>query len=225
MTPFPDITLIIGTDASGKDHVANILANMIKEKGGSYEKRKRFLTGKVTTRTSSSGKSGFELFLEKAFISLYPYFSILLPPMLNLLLQKDLAKFKQSDKKLIIIGHNCLRGLAFHWGHRYKNTSTIPVSEGLRKNLQKMCNLTGLHTIVLDVDDHIRRERIIERQSCGEADNFDMYMAANSTRSERIESCLVWLAEKHLRGQLIENNDLPEEELRRLLLSGFAEKT
>lgn len=221
----PNTTLIIGTDAAGKDHVANILATMISEEGGTFEKRKRYLTGKLTRENTSTAKSNFELFLEKGFVNLYPYFGFLLPRLTTQLLQHDINKFRQSDKKLIIIGHNCLRGLAFHWGQRYTDNTRLPVFAALEKTLGTMRRLPGLHTIVLDVDDEIRKKRIGQRRERGEADIFDEYMAADSQRSERIESVLVWLARTYLGGQLIVNNDLPENELRRLLLRGFSGKT
>lgn len=217
----PEITLILGTDAAGKDHVANILTRMIAEKGGDVEKRQRFLCGKVTTASSSVGKSYFELLLELMFLALYPYLGLPLLTMLTYLLKRDCLRFKQSPKKLVIVGHNCLRGLAFHWGRKLRKGEEITVPPALSSALAEMSAIPGFHVVVLDVDDEIRQKRIRHRAKHGEADNFDRYMARDSLRSEGIESTLVWLAREYLNGQLIENNDLPEQELRRLLFQGF----
>lgn len=217
----PDVVLIMGTDAAGKDHVANIVAKMITEAGGAVEKRKRFLTGKVTRKASSTDKHPFELYLERVFLLLHPSLGFLLPTALNLLLKYDLNSFSRPDKKLIIVGHNCLRGLAFHWGHACAGTDQIRVPPGLQATLARMRSLAGLHPLVLDVDDRIRKARIRTRLALGEADYFDRYMAENSARAERIEAVLVWLTLEYLNGQLIENNDLSEVELRKHIAAGF----
>ena len=46
-------------------------------------------------------------------------------------------------------------------------------------------------------------------------------MAGNAKRSERIEEVLVWLTTRDLGGRLIRNNDLDEQQLRRLIVDGF----
>lgn len=222
LTTIPDIVLIIGTDAAGKDHIANIVAKMISEAGGSVEKRKRFLSGKVTREASSTNKSKVDLFLERSFLRLYPYLGKLLPLALDIVLKRDLNHFKYPGEKLVVVGHNCLRGLAFHWGHRHDGTGQIRMPSGLQATLKKMRSLKGLHVLVLDVDDEVRKKRIEQRAALGEADYFDLYMAENSERSERIESVLVWLTQEYLNGQLIENNDLAETDIRSLLQEGFS---
>lgn len=218
----PDVVLIIGTDAAGKDHVANIVAEMISESGGVVEKRKRFLSGRVTREASSTNKSPVELILEKIFLRLYPYLGNLLPNVLNVLLKRDLDKFRQPDKKLIIVGHNCLRGLAFHWGHRSTGTERIRVPEGLQATLGRMRSLAGFYSLVLGVDDQVREARIRARYVHGEADYFDRYMVDDPERSRQIDGVLVWLTQKYLNGQFIENNDLSEADLRMRIREGFA---
>ena len=52
----PDVILLVGTDASGKDHIANLLVEMIEEAGGQVEKRKQYLTGKHAQEESGSHK-------------------------------------------------------------------------------------------------------------------------------------------------------------------------
>jgi len=221
---FPQIVLIIGTDASGKDHIAAIVEKMIREAGGEVEKRKRFLAGRRTLRQSSAAKSWFELCLERGFLFCFPYLGWMLPWFAALLLRRDLRKLRLPSGKLVIVGHNCLRGLAFYWGHRYASVENIRISAKLEEVLVKMGKLPGLHTLVLDVDDSLRQSRIKAREMCGQADFFDRYLAMHQEKSERIESMLVWLCKHYLNAQLIENNDLGEAELRRLIAAGFSGK-
>ncbi|WP_163336327.1 hypothetical protein [Desulfopila sp. IMCC35008] len=218
----PFTILIVGTDASGKDHVANVVTGMIDSMGGTVEKRKRYLSGRRTSEESSTEKRVSELFLEKSFLTLYPLFSFLMPWCMNVLLKKDLARFNSPGQNCVVIGHNCLRGLAFYWGHRYTTTTQITMSPALKSTLARLNSLHGLHTIVLDVDDGLRRERIAKRELLGEADYFDRYMAENGKLSERIESFLVWLTVNYLGATLIENNNLSDRELRTAVMAGIA---
>ena len=217
----PDTIVIVGTDAAGKDHVANIIASMIMEAGGKVEKCKRYLAGKVTEEASSTEKSCLELIAEWGFLKLFPFIGRLLPPVLHFLLKRDLCRFRRPVKKLVVIGHNCLRGFAFYWGHAHMKTCQVNISGSLRETFAAMRSLPGLHMIVLDVEDDVRRARLEMRASCGKIDNFDRYMAADTERSERIEHFLVWLCREQLGARLIENNDLNKQELRKLLIQGF----
>jgi len=63
----------------------------------------------------------------------------------------------------------------------------------------------------------IRHHRIAHRAKHGNIDNFDRYMAQDTIRSERIESFLVWLAKNYLDAEIIENNDLNDAELAKLI--------
>lgn len=218
----PFTILIVGTDASGKDHVANVVTRMVDTMGGTVEKRKRYLNGRRTSKGSSTAKSGIELFLEKGFLILYPFFSFLMPWCMNILLKRDLARFSTPSHNCIVIGHNCLRGLAFYWGHRYTTTEQIKISPAIKATLARMNSLRGLHTIVLDVEDAIRKERIAKRELQGEADHFDRYMVENEQLSERIERFLVWLTVNYLDATLIENNNLSDGELRAAVIAGIA---
>lgn len=221
---FPDTIMVVGTDASGKDHVANVLDDMIQQAGGDVTRRKRYLAGKTTRERSSSGKSHIELFLERGFLKCFPLCSFLMPVSMNYLLKRDLAAYRAPEEgKLIVVGHNCLRGLAFYWGHHYATPEQIRVPSVLSENLESLRALPGLHTIVLDVEDSIRKARIRKRAERGEADYFDRYMAANEELSERIERFLVWLSVKYLGATLIENNDLDKDELCNQITKGFRE--
>lgn len=216
----PPTTLILGTDAAGKDHVANIVCDMIAEAGGVAQKRKHFLTGKATRAASSTGKGSLSLLAEKSFLALYPALFCLLPLGLTWLLRFDVAVFRQPQERLVIIGHNCLRGLAFHYGQRHGSPHEAVLPKRLVQALAALRCLPGLHTIVLDVDDTVRQARITRRRDLGQVDNFDLYMAGDSVRSERIEAMLVWLCGRHLNAQLIVNNDCSEEQLRALIVAG-----
>ena len=210
--------LIVGTDASGKDHIANIVEKIAQENSCPFEKRKRYLCGKKTREKTSTAKTLVELILEKGFLLLFPYLGFLIPWLINILLRKDVARYQQPKKFVVIVGHNCLRGLAFYWGHKLQNPEDIPFSASLERTFETMRNMHNLHIVVLDIEDSIRKKRIEQRRKVGEADIFDVYMAKNSERSERIEGFLVWLVQKKLGGKLIENNDLSEKSIRGLIL-------
>ncbi len=217
---FPDVILLLGTDASGKDHVAVIIEAMIRRAGGTVEKRRRFFSGKVTREASSTGKSGLDTFQEILFLSLYTLLAPLLPRLIDLVIRRDLRRFSPPAGKLVVVGHNALRGLAFHFGHR-RTTGPVDLPPYLQRTFARLREETHAHIIVLDVEDHIRKRRIAERLATGRADRFDRYMAADGRRSERIEACLVDLVCRHLGGVLIANNDLGDEELQSQILSGF----
>ena len=220
----PDVILLVGTDASGKDHIANLLVEMIEEADGEVVKRKQYITGKHKEKESGSQKSRIELIFEWFILHTFKVLGGIAPWLMLQILKRDLQKDQQSDKKLIVIGHNCLRGLAFYWGHKYKTTDQISVSPSLSESLAQLRSIRGLHVVVLDVEDKIRRKRIIRRKQEGEADYFDQYMAADSARSERIEAFLVWLTRTYLGGVLIENNDLSKDELLWLIQASFPQK-
>lgn len=216
---------MVGTDAAGKDHVAGIIEQLITKAGGKPERRKRWLNGKVVQGASSAGKHPVELLLEQLFLFLFPFLGWILPLVLTILLRRDIRRFDRSGKQVIVVGHNCLRGLAFYWGHRYQTPEQIRVSSSLAKALAALCDVRGVHVLVLDVDDDIRQQRIEKRERCGKADNFDRYMANNSRYSERIEDMLVWLAQTYLHAQLMRNNDLSTKEIQEQLTAGFLGRT
>ncbi|MBM9606060.1 hypothetical protein [Desulfopila inferna] len=214
----PDIILIVGIDAAGKDHLAKIAQRLIRERGGCAEKRKNLLSGSKAAENTSGAKTALVLFLERAFLVLLPFFGFLLPRILTVLLQRDLRKFKTPGEKLIIIGHRYLRGLAIYWALRYPRKDLIPLPQGLTATLAEMRTIPSFHTIVLSVDQIIRKRRITKRRTLGEADVFDRYMEENPEVAKHTEDILVWLTRQFLGAQLIVNNDLPEEELRRLIV-------
>lgn len=218
---FPDVLLLLGTDAAGKDHVAGILETMIREAGGEVEKRRRFFSGAVTVEASSTDKGLLDTVQEILFLLLLPPLGGLLPFLVNRLILRDIRRFARPAKKLIVVGHNGLRALAFYLGHSRRLSAERRLPGYLIDTLQLLRQKTGAHIIVLDVEDHIRKQRIGERLASGKADKFDQYMAADGSRSERIESALMHLAMQHMAGVLITNNDLTEEELRNEICRGL----
>lgn len=218
---FPECTVIIGTDASGKDHVANILVAMIEQAGYRAQKRARLLSGKKTTTEDSSNKGWLDTLQERLFLLLYRRLGFLLPLLATLVIHVDLVRFRQPENsKLVVVGHNCLRALAFHYGHRLGDSPAIPPWY-LARALQRMRECASTRYIVLDVDDMVRQKRIAARAARGDIDLFDQYMQRDGALSERIESCLVGLCCNFLGARLITNNDLDNEELQAALMQGY----
>lgn len=218
----PDVILLLGTDASGKDHVANILVKMIEEAGGVAEKRQRFFGGRSTRAASSENKGFLDTLQERVFLVLFSRLGFLLPLLLSIITRWDLWRYRRpAGKNLVVVGHNGLRALAFHLGHRFTSAADIRLPGYLASTLQRVRKRTGAHVIVLDVEDHVRRKRIAARLAEGAEDTFDRYMNSDSARGEHIEACLVHLVLDYLDGRLIENNDLSENELKMRMQSGF----
>ena len=68
----PDILLIIGTDASGKNHVANFVNDMYEKSGYGIEKRDGWFSAEASDVVSSEDKGFFSLLKEKIFLSSVP---------------------------------------------------------------------------------------------------------------------------------------------------------
>ncbi|NCC04536.1 MAG: hypothetical protein EOM37_10955 [Proteobacteria bacterium] len=211
---FPDVILVIGTDASGKDHVTNILENMIREAGGEVEKRKRFFCGATTKEVYSTNKGFLDRAQEALFLAFYPFVGRLMPLIFSLWTRRDAIRFRGPRKKLIIVGHNGLRALAFYWARQTTPRGELLVSDSLRHTFSLVKEKTGAHVLVLDVDHSVRQQRINARVEKGLADRFDLYMLENPERSEAIEACLVKGAQELWDAKLLINNDLTDEELR-----------
>jgi thymidylate kinase len=213
----PKVLLILGMDGSGKNYAANLASEYISNAGFAVEKRERKLSGKPTDVTTSEDKNWFDLASEKLFLYLFPYFKTAVPFVVYLLLKKDLNAFRKnkSSKIAIVIGHTALRLLAFYLGHVYQNSSDIKIPQYLERTLNSMVTKTGVKTIVLDIENQIRRKRIAIRAAKGKMDNMDRYMAdpRNIELSERIEAFLVWIATKYLQAIKIDNNDLGDRAL------------
>ncbi len=220
---YPDILLILGTDASGKNYVANLIADILEKSGQGFEKRDGWFSNKAANIISSEDKTQIDLLKEKIFLSTFHLTKFLIPFLINLLIKKDLRKFKKSGKKIIVISHTGFRILAFYLGHIYDCKENIRLPRYLDRTLRSVLTVTGSKTIVLDIADKVRQKRIAKRAASGKADNFDKYMAKDNIRSERIESFLVWLAETYLNAVKIENDDLNDEELSFQIYQAFYE--
>ncbi len=204
----PDVLLILGTDASGKNHVTNFIADLMEKAGYEVEKREGWFSKYPSNVISSEGKGWFDLMKENLFLATFPLTKSLIPVLLFFLLEGDLKRFRKSHKKIIVISHTTLRILAFWLGHRFEREEDIRLPVFLDRVLKNIIPITGTKTIVLDIADEIRKKRICKRRESGKADNFDLYMAKDGLRSERIESFLIWLGETRLNAVIIENNDL-----------------
>jgi hypothetical protein len=220
----PDILLILGMDGSGKNHLANLTGNYMTELGFSVEKREGKLAGKATEAVTSEDKSWVSLLIEKIFLWSFPYLKFTIPFLVYLLIERDIKQFRKSDaygqgfhqrQKIIVISHTALRLLAFYLGHVYRDCSQIKLPRYLEQKLYLLVEQTKVKTIVLDIENQIRRQRIAVRAAKGKIDNMDRYMAdpKRIELSERIEAFLVWIALKYLQAYKIDNNDLSESVL------------
>jgi thymidylate kinase len=209
----PDVLLILGMDGSGKNHLANLTSDYIMSLGFAVEKREGKLAGKTTEAVSSEDKSWKELLAEKIFIWSFSYLKFTIPFLVYLLIDRDLRQFRKSErKKTIVISHTAIRLLAFYLGHIYQDSAQIILPKYLEKKLYLMTKQTKVKTIVLDIENQIRRQRIAAREAKGKIDNMDRYMAdpKHIELSERIEDFLVWIALKYLQAFKIDNNDLSD---------------
>lgn len=219
---WPDVILLIGTDASGKDHIANVLEKMICDEGGLVEKRMRFFSASPTRQKTSTNKNIWDNFQEVVFLNVYRYLGPLLPLLLTGLLFYDLYRYRRADKKLVVVGHNCLRALAFYWAEHLRPDGSLIIPNYLNYAFSKLKEKTGVEVLVLDVSHHIRKKRIMRRVEQGLADRFDLYMLSDPVRSERIEACLVLGAVSLLQANLMMNDDICDDEVKATLDKIFA---
>ncbi len=217
----PGTLLILGTDASGKNYVANFIEKMINATGNKVEKRDGWFSGKAVDLLSSEDKSRLSLLLEGMFLGALRFTMPIMPLMCGFLLQGDLARFKPNDRKVVVISHSAVRIIAFCLGHLFTGTGEIRISKGLEKLLRKVHGEHGIKTIVLDIEDTVRKKRIANRALTGKSDPFDRYMEMDGVRSERIEEFMVWIGTTYLDAQVIENNDLEDRALFDAVNSAF----
>ena len=209
--PFPEVLVILGTDAAGKNHVAEALARTLIRSGRRVEPREGWFSKAPTAAEAEKG--AMSLFQEQLFLSTFGVNQYLIPSLIALLVRRDLRRFRKPDHPLIVVSHTGLRILAFYLGHRFRRIDDIRIPAFLDLALRAILPVTRAKAIVLDIDDHIRRQRISRRTRGGDVDPFDRYMARDSVRSERIENIMVWLGRTYLNAVRIENNDLDEGEL------------
>jgi thymidylate kinase len=217
----PNTLLILGTDASGKDHVANLVADTITKDGFDVYKKRGWFTTQPTNTTTSENKSLLALLLEKSFISTFPFTKFLMPLLLSFAIQIDLNLFVQPKAKTIIISHTALRVLAIYLGSVFKKEEEIRISKYLDKCLRSIRFRTGVKSIILDINDQTRKDRIRKRIKKGKSDPLDKFMAKDEYRAERIDNYLIWLGKTYLNAIKIENNNLTDSELIIQLQSAF----
>ena len=211
LPPPPPVLLILGTDAAGKDYVADFLIRRWQAAGYVLEKRAGgFAAPAVDDRSSSERKGRWGRFQEQVFIRLFPLLRPLLPGVAGWLLRRDRRRFRPADRPLVVVSHTALRLLAFVQGQAL---SPPPLSLALQQALRALRETTKATVIVLDVDPDTRQRRIAVRTQQGTVDPFDRYMQAHRERAERIEGYLVTLATHHLQARVIKNNDLDETAL------------
>lgn len=220
----PQMLLIMGTDASGKNHITNLIARLLGRAGYTIEKREGWFSEKASEAVSSEDKGFFSLLIERVFLSTFALTRYGLPLLLTVLIRNDLKRFakrKPSDQIVIVISHTGLRVLAFYLGHRFKDEARIKVPSYLDAALKAIQPATYAKTLVLDIAPEIRHARIATRSKQGRVDHFDRYMAQDTDRSERIESFLVWLGCRYLDAVVIENNDLNDADLAHRIQAAF----
>lgn len=206
LPPPPAVLLILGTDAAGKDYVADFLIRHWQTAGYAVEKRAGwFSASAVDERSSSERKGAWGRFQEQAFLWGFP---LLRPWLLNVagwLLAWDRRRFRPAAQPLVVVSHTALRLLALTQG---QSVTPPPLPPAIRKTLRALRETTQATVIVLDVDPDTRQRRIAARIQSGHVDPFDRYMLADRARAERIEGCLVQLAVESWQARVMQNNDL-----------------
>jgi hypothetical protein len=215
--------LILGTDAAGKDYVADFLIRRWQALGYSLEKRAgAFAAAPVDARSSSERKGHWGRFQEQGFLTLFPLIRPFTPYLAQQLLARDQQRFRPSNRPVVVVSHTALRLLAFAYGPLLPPP---PLSPALAQALQALQTTIRPTVITLDINPAIRQQRIAVRVQQGTVDPFDRYMQADRERAERIQSFLITLATDHLQAQVIENNDWDETALEAALTHALRSAT
>ena len=217
LPPPPPVLLILGTDAAGKDYVAEFLIRRWRAAGHRVEKRAGgFAAPAADARSSSERKGRWGRFRERAFLGLFPLLRPLLPAVAQRLLARDRRRFRPSAVPLVVVSYTALRLLALVLGQRREGADALARHPALERAL---CAAPPPATAVavLDVAPATRRRRIAARIRSGTVDPFDRFMLADPDRAERIERCQVELATRYLNATVIENDDLDDAALEREL--------
>ena len=213
LPPPPPVLLILGTDAAGKDYVAEFLIRRWRVAGHRVEKRTgQFSAPAADARSSSERKGRWGRFQERAFLGLFPLLRPLLLAVARLLLARDRRRFRPSAVPLVVVSHTALRLLALALGQRREGWAALARRPDMERTL-RAAPPPSTTVVVLDVAPATRRRRIATRIRSGAVDPFDRYMLADSDRAERIEHCLVELATRYLNATVIANDDLDEASL------------
>lgn len=214
LPPPPPVLLILGTDAAGKDYVADFLIRRWQAAGHILEKRAGgFSAPIIDARSSSERKGRWGRFREQVFLNLFPLLRPLIPNIVRWLLERDLRRFRPSALSQVVVSHTVLRLLAFTLGQRRESEIALVRCSALADVLRTVVPTTKAVVVVLDIDPNLRHRRIQHRIQNGTVDPFDRYMVADPQRAEQIEACLVALATRYLNATVIANNDLDEASL------------
>lgn len=203
------LVLIIGTDASGKDHVARLVLAHLQEAGVFLEKRRGWLSAPACAADSSEHKGPGRLFAERLFLRIYPLIAWALPPALTLCILADVLIYRTLRRRpVMVVSHTALRLLAFHMGH--DDAFRMPAHLG--KALAKLRGL-GLQTLFVTTERHVRLGRIHDRIRRDKVDHFDLYMADRPHHGERVTDALECIAVEHLQARTICNDAHGDEHI------------
>ncbi len=201
LPPPPPVLLILGTDAAGKDYVAEFLIRRWRAAGHCVEKRTGgFAAPAADARSSSERKGLWGRFQEQAFLGLFPLLRPLLPTLARLLLVRDRGGQPHRAAAAGAGSGTVPRGVG---RPRQQSRSGIHFARGTAARYE---GLGARH--------HPRHPPPPDRR----ADSVrHRYMLDDADRAEHIERCLVELATRYLNAALIENDDLDDAALEREL--------
>ena len=196
------LVLILGTDASGKDHVARLVITHLQRAGIFLEKRRGWLSAPACAADSSEHKGPGRLFAERLFLRIYPFIAWTLPTALTLCILADVLIYRLLRRKpVMVVSHTALRLLAFHMGH----DDAFRMPSHLRKALAKLRG-QGLQTLFVTTERHVRLGRIQDRIRRDKVDHFDLYMARRPRHGERVTDALERIAVDFLHARTIRND-------------------
>jgi hypothetical protein len=205
----PNLVLILGTDASGKDHVARLVLAHLQGAGAIPEKRRGWLSAPACAADSSEHKGPGRLFAERLFLRIYPLIAWTLPMALTLCILADALIYRLLRRKpVMVVSHTALRLLAFHMGH----DDAFRMPPHLGKALATLRGL-GLQTLFVTTERHVRLGRIHDRIRRDKVDHFDLYMARRPRHGERVTDALERIAVEHLQARTIRNDAHGDEHI------------
>lgn len=196
------LILILGTDASGKDHVARLVLEHLQEAGVFLEKRRGWLSAPACAADSSEHKGPGRLFAERLFLRIYPLLAWALPTALTLCILADVLTFRLLRRRpVMVVSHTALRLLAFHMGH----DDAFRMPAHLAKALATLRG-QGLQTLFVTTERDVRLGRIHDRIRRDRVDHFDLYMARRPRHGERVTDALERIAVDFLHAHTIRND-------------------
>ncbi|GAB6113242.1 hypothetical protein [Desulfomicrobium salsuginis] len=205
----PNLVLILGTDASGKDHVAQLVMAHLQEAGVFVEKRRGWLSAPACAAESSEHKGPVRLFAERLFLRIYPLIAWALPTTLSLCILADVLAYRLLRRKpVMVVSHTALRLLAFHMGH----DESFRMPTLLRGALASLRG-QGLQTLFVTTERDIRIRRIDDRIRRDKVDHFDLYMARRPRHGERVTDALERIAADFLHAHTVRNDAHGDEHI------------